>query len=69
MEECKLFLTEKEVAARLGLDSKTLCGWRQHDNNPIPFVRVSERCVRYRIQDVEDYINKCMRHTCTKEYS
>lgn len=49
-------LNEKDVAVRLGVDVKTLQAWRSRHNNKIPFVRISARCIRYRLEDVEGFV-------------
>lgn len=46
-------ITEKELANRWNIEPSTLRSWRRRKQGP-PFVRI-ESCIRYRIQDVEEY--------------
>lgn len=47
-------LTERDAAASLALTPRTLQDWRRRGVGP-PHVRVSSRCVRYRLQDLKDW--------------
>ena len=47
-------LTEKELAARWGMTHRTLQGWRATGKGPA-FIRIGERSIFYRIEDVEAY--------------
>ena len=49
-----LLLSERDAAAALGLTPRTLQAWRSRGDGP-PHVRVSSRCVRYRVQDLKDW--------------
>lgn len=53
-------LTEKEVAKMTTFSIRTLQSWRTRGEGP-QFVKISARCVRYRAQDVEDWIQQCLR--------
>ena len=53
-------LTEKEVAQRTGFSIRTLQSWRMRGGGP-HFVRISARCIRYRPQDVEAWIEQRLR--------
>ena len=53
-------LTEKEVAQRTGFSIRTLQSWRMRGGGP-SFVRISARCIRYRPQDVEAWIEQRLR--------
>jgi predicted site-specific integrase-resolvase len=56
-----LLLTEAEAADALGLKPRTLQEWRRRGDG-VPFVRVSSRCVRYDLREIERYIAA---RTCT----
>lgn len=48
-------MNEKEAAAYLGLSARTLQQWRYLKRGP-RYVKVSERCVRYRLVDLDDWV-------------
>lgn len=48
----RLLVDEREAGRLLRLAPKTLQQWRQRGEGP-PYVRVSSRCVRYRVRDLE----------------
>lgn len=54
-EQAKPMLNDVEAAALLGVAPATLNRWRAERIGPA-FVRLSGRCVRYRREDVERYI-------------
>lgn len=45
-------LDERDAGAALGMKPRTMQLWRSRGGGP-PFVRVSSRCVRYRVADLE----------------
>jgi phage terminase Nu1 subunit (DNA packaging protein) len=49
-------LTEKEVAELLRLRPRTLQDWRQR-GVALPYIRYTERGIRYRRRDVERFID------------
>lgn len=49
-------LTEEQAAEFLNLSVRTLQGWRCNGFGP-KFVRISRRMIRYRRQDLLDWIN------------
>lgn len=49
-----LLLSERDAAAALSLTPRTLQAWRARGEGP-PHVRVSSRCVRYRVEDLESW--------------
>ena len=52
-------LTSADVAQRLGVTTKTLERWRSSgEKSGPPCVRLSRKVIRYRAQDVEDFIRK-----------
>lgn len=56
----KNYLTSKEAAELLGVQEKTLKQWRS-DNKPqnrINYIKISNKIVRYKLEDVQDFINK-----------
>ena len=46
------FITEKQAAKKLALAPRTLRNWRVRGCGP-PFIRISARCIRYRVSDIE----------------
>ena len=46
---------EQAAAAMLGLTRRTLQSWRHTRAVALPFVRISSRCVRYRLSDLEEF--------------
>lgn len=56
-------LDEGEVASILGVTRRTLQGWRYKGRGPT-FIRMSGRCVRYKRQDVLEFIEE---HTKTTD--
>lgn len=46
---------EMTAAELLGLSIRTLQNWRVRGGGP-RFVRISARCIRYRIADIEEWI-------------
>lgn len=55
-----VLLTPRQVAKQLGVTCNTLEAWRIRGGGP-KFVRVSKRCIRYRRQDVESWIEERIR--------
>jgi excisionase family DNA binding protein len=51
-------LTASEAAARLGVAPKTIYAWasRPVGQRPLPSVRLGERLVRFRVEDLEAFI-------------
>ena len=47
----KQFITRKEAAHFLGLRPQTLANWQWLNEGP-PFIRISERCVRYDVNEL-----------------
>lgn len=50
-----IMLKTDEVAEMLGVAPRTLEDWRCRGGGP-PYVSVSRRCVRYRLRDVETWL-------------
>jgi excisionase family DNA binding protein len=53
--EWAVLLTASEAAALLNIQPSTLAAWRVRGYPQLPFVRVG-RCIRYRRQDLEAFI-------------
>jgi hypothetical protein len=51
-----VLLTESEAAKILNLSVRTLQAWRTRRVGPI-FIKISDRCVRYKATDLERWIN------------
>lgn len=66
MQDEKL-LTESQAAEYLNITPRTLQAWRYREGGP-PFVRVSERCIRYRSHDLIVWIEGRIRMS-TREKS
>lgn len=58
-------LTTREAAKRLRLQKSTLEAWRCRGGGPV-FVRLG-RAVRYRNEDLNDFINKNLRSNTSKK--
>lgn len=54
--EIPTLLTASEVAEILQVSPRTLASWRANNPDDLPFVRIGDRTVRYRRDDVEDFI-------------
>ena len=53
-------LTETEVAKRLGVTKRCLQTWRYRGGGP-RFVKISDRCIRYRPDDVGEFVETRLR--------
>jgi predicted DNA-binding transcriptional regulator AlpA len=51
----EILLSQRQVAELLGLSERTLEAMRLRGTGPA-FVRISRRCVRYRLTDLESFI-------------
>lgn len=50
-------LSQKTVATLLGISPRSLEAWRRPDSSDgPPFIRISKRCVRYRLSDVQAWL-------------
>ena len=58
-----VLLTTRAAAEFLSVKPKTLETWRAHPLGPV-FVRYSRRCVRYRLRDLENWLE---RHLVTND--
>lgn len=55
-----LLLDERAAADALGLQPRTLQEWRRRGGGP-PYVRISQRCIRYRDQDLAEWAEERIR--------
>lgn len=55
-----ILVDEKDAAELLGLTRRTLQKWRTDGRGP-PHVKISQRCVRYRVEDIEEWIESKLR--------
>lgn len=49
-------LTEKMLAAYLSVSKALIRRWRQHGGGP-PFTKLGEKSVRYRLRDVQKWLD------------
>lgn len=59
-------LNEKAAAEWLQLAPRTLQLYRQRGDGP-RFVRISKRCIRYRLQDLEEWTAERLRSSTSEE--
>ena len=64
--DAPLLLCEKETAKLIGFSIRTLQKWRTQGEGP-PFVRVSARAIRYRREDIDQWIVSQIR-TSTSDF-
>ena len=57
--------TESAAAHRMGVSPRTLQKWRITGEGP-PFVRLSSRCIRYRLQDMADWTQGRLRRSTSQ---
>lgn len=55
-----LLLDERAAATALGMTPRTMSNWRRVGGGP-PFIRVSSRCIRYRVADLESWAAERLR--------
>ncbi|MCB9480026.1 MAG: helix-turn-helix domain-containing protein [Planctomycetaceae bacterium] len=51
----QIVLSETQAAQRLALTPRALQAWRYQGRGP-KFVRISARCVRYRVEDLDAWL-------------
>ncbi len=56
----KILLTEREAADFLGVTARCLQAWRYRGGGP-KFVRISSRCIRYRKDDLAEWVEERLR--------
>ncbi|MGH7470830.1 MAG: helix-turn-helix transcriptional regulator [Pseudomonas sp.] len=64
-----LLLDERDAAAMLGLTPRTLQSWRASGAPNLPYVKVSSRCVRYRLEDLQRWVAEHVRSSTTDQCS
>ncbi len=57
-------LTTQEAGRYLGLATSTLNKWRCHGDGPV-FIKLG-RAVRYRKEDLGDFLAKCAKHSTSQ---
>jgi predicted site-specific integrase-resolvase len=60
--ESTLLYTEKQTAALLNISVKTLQKWRLQGKKPY-YIKLSNRLVRYRKQDIENFVSENHRNS------
>lgn len=55
-----ILVDERAAAEALDLKPRTLQEWRRLGTGP-PYVRISQRCVRYRVKDLDEWIAERVR--------
>lgn len=56
-----LLLDEREAARALGVSQRVLQDWRRTGRQLLPYVRISSRCIRYRLSDLEKFAAERLR--------
>jgi hypothetical protein len=57
----KILVDERTAAAMLGVTPRTLAAWRQSGQKNLPYVKISSRCIRYRVVDLELFAKERLR--------
>jgi hypothetical protein len=52
--DARILVDERTAAAMLGFTTRTLQAWRHRGGGP-NYVRISSRCIRYRLADLQDF--------------
>ena len=60
-ESCRLY-SEREAASFLSVSGRTLQGWRYSGEGPL-YARFSRRCIRYRLGDLNEFVNQRIRQS------
>lgn len=55
-------INEKKVAEIYGLKVNTLRNWRSNKQGP-KYLKINGKMIRYRVQDIEDYLVTCRERT------
>lgn len=58
--------TEKETARYIGFDARTLQSWRMKGTGP-RYVQISPRCIRYRPEDINQWIEQKLRRSTSDQ--
>jgi excisionase family DNA binding protein len=54
-EDSTIWLTTRQLAKRVGVSVDTVHSWTSRGHGP-PCYRFTQRCIRYRLEDVEAWI-------------
>jgi len=55
-------LTYKEVAHILNVSDRTVKNWTDQQNDPLPCIRLSKRCIRIDENELKDWIERRNKH-------
>ncbi len=59
-------LNQRQTASLIGFSERTLECWRCRGGGP-PFVKISRRAVRYRRQDMDQWVGERVQHSTSEE--
>ncbi len=59
-------LNQRQAASLIGVSERTLECWRCRGGGP-PFVKISRRAVRYRRQDIDQWVGERVQHSTSEE--
>ena len=62
----EILLSEKELARRTGTSHRTWAAYRCRGVGP-KFIRLSSRCIRYKLSDVNDFLEINKRSSTTEQ--
>ena len=62
-----VLLDERDAARALGLTPRTLQAWRNRGGGPA-YVRISSRCIRYRLIDLEAWAAERVRTSTSEQH-
>jgi len=68
LRENVCLMTTKEVAKILGVTVNYLEKQRCYYGNGPKYIRISKRVIRYRMSDIDDYLDKRSGYKSTDEY-
>ena len=59
MDDKERLLTRGEAAEYLGVQKQTLAMWACNKRYDIPFLKLGTQSVRYRKEDLDNFVNRC----------
>lgn len=62
----RALLKQNQAASLLGVSERTLECWRSRGGGP-PFVKISRRAVRYRRQDIDQWVGERVQRSTSEE--
>ena len=68
LNESACLLTTKQVAQMLGVTVNYLEKQRCYYGDGPKYIRISKRAIRYRMSDIDDYLDKRSGYKSTDEY-